>query len=209
MNMRTAIQRSGSGAAICIVLWLWLAHGVLGAPQAEWEGYASPEEAAAALAAAARSHDQAALRAILGPNSERLLSSGDRYADVEQQNRFVAAYDQKHVLVPEHPERMVLDVGPDDWPLPIPIVQRGRWHRWVFDTKAGADEIVNRRIGRNELAAIRVALSYVDAQKDYFERMKQQTGTGFYAERLISTAGRRDGLYWPAAGAPRKVRLGP
>ena len=214
MNMKTAIQRSGSEAAICIVLWLWLAHGVLGAQQAEWErlrlaGGGRGGTCRGCAVASARSHDQAALRAILGPNSERLLSSGDRYADVEQQNRFAAVYDQKHVLVPEHPERMVLDVGPDDWPLPISIVQRGRWHRWVFDTKAGADEIVNRRIGRDELSAIRVALGYVDAQKDYFERMKQQTGTGFYAERLISTAGRRDGLYWPAAEGTSESPFGP
>ena len=209
MPVRTFTRRFGSYAVICIVLWLWLAHGVLGAPQAEQESYASPEEAAAALAAAARSHDQAASRAILGPNSERLLSSGDRYADVEQQNRFAAAYDEKHVLVPDYEERMILDVGDDDWPLPIPIVQRGRWHRWVFDAKAGADELVDRRIGRDELAAIRVALSYVDAQKAYFERMKQQTGTGFYAERLISTAGRRDGLYWPAAAGTSESPFGP
>jgi hypothetical protein len=193
------MQRFGSYAGICLLLSLWLAHGSLGARRSGWEGYASPEEAAAALAAAARSHDQAALRAVLGPNSDRMLWSGDRHADVAQQNRFVTAYDEKHELVPEHEERMVLEVGHDDWPLPIPIIQRGRWHRWVFDTQAGADEIVNRRIGRDELAAIQIALSYVDAQKDYFELMKQQTGSGFYAERLISTAGRHDGLYWPAA----------
>jgi hypothetical protein len=90
---------------------------------------------------------------------------------------------------------MELDVGNNDWPLPIPIVQADG--RWRFDTRAGAQEIIDRRIGRNELAAIRVALAYADAQKDYFARMKQQTGTGYYAERLISSPGHQDGLYWP------------
>lgn len=209
MSMKASVRRFGLYAAICTVLWCGLALGVLAAPQGTPQSYASPEEAAAALATAARSHDQAALRLILGPESEKLLSSGDRYADEEQQRRFAAAYDEKHELVPEGPERMQLHVGDNDWPLPIPLVQKGRWHRWQFDTQAGAEELINRRIGRNELAAVRVALSYVDAQKDYFERMKQQTGTGFYAERLISTPGRQDGLYWPAAGSASESPFGP
>lgn len=209
MSVKASVQRIGLYAAVCMVLWCGLAHGVLAAQRGTPQSYASPEEAAAALAKAARSHDQAALQAILGPESERLLSSGDRYADEEQQRRFAAAYDEKHELVPEGPERMQLHVGDNDWPLPIPIVQRGRWHRWQFDTQAGAEEMINRRIGRNELAAIHVALSYVDAQKDYFDRMKQQTGTGFYAERLISTPGRQDGLYWPAAGGASESPFGP
>jgi hypothetical protein len=92
---------------------------------------------------------------------------------------------------------MALDVGDDDWRLPIPIVLAdGRWH---FDTTAVAQEIINRTIGHNELAAIRVALAYVAAQKDYFEQTKQATGVGSFADRLVSTAGRHDGLYWPAA----------
>jgi hypothetical protein len=207
--MRTLTQRFGWYAAICTVLWCWLAHGVLATPQSVRQGYASPEEAAAALATAARSHDQAALSTIFGSDSKNLLSSGDRYADEEQQRRFAAAFDEKHELVPKGPERMELNVGNNDWPLPIPIVQRGRWHRWFFGTKSGTEEIINRRIDRNELAAIRVALSYLDAQKDYFERMKQQTGTGFYAERLISTPGRQDGLYWTTAPGTAESPFGP
>jgi Protein of unknown function (DUF2950) len=151
------------------------------------------------LASAARSHDQATLTAILGTKSEKLLSSGDRHADEEQQRRLADAYDEKHALVTEGPECMELHIGNTDWTFPILIVQKGRWYRWFFDTESGAEEIINRRIGRNELAAIRVVLSYVDAQKDYFARMIQQTGTGVYAERLISTPGYQDGLYWTAA----------
>ena len=148
--------------------------------------------------AAARSHDTAALRTVLGPGSEALISSGDRYADAAALRRFVETYDTHHVLVPQGPERMELDVGAKDWPLPIPIVQRGS--RWYFDPLEGAQEIIDRRIGGNEIAAIRVSLAYVDAQNDYFERKKQQTGTGEYAQRLVSTPGKHDGLYWPADG---------
>jgi hypothetical protein len=196
MSMRNSGQLCSAFAVVAMALWLVSARLTSAAPQEAQQSYASPEEAAAALASATRSHDQAALRAIFGPGSEKLLSSGDRYADEEQQRRFATAYEEKHTLVPKNAERVELDVGNDDWPLPIPIVQSGG--RWQFDTHAGAEEIINRRIGRNELAAIRVALAYVEAQKAYFDRMKQQTGTGFYAQRLISTPGRQDGLYWRA-----------
>jgi hypothetical protein len=199
LTAKTMIWRIGSYAAICIALWVWLAHAGAATLRETEQTYFTPEDAAAALATAARSHDQAALRAILGAGREKLLSSGDHYADQEQQRRFAAAYDERHVLVPQGPQRIELEVGNDNWPLPILIVQKGRWDRWRFDAKSGADELVNRRIRRDESAAIRVALSYVDAQKDYFERIKQQTGEGVYAERLISRPGRQDGLYWQAA----------
>jgi hypothetical protein len=139
--------------------------------------------------------------ALFGPEGKAVVFSGDRYADAQSLHRFVDAYDAKHALVPAGPARMTLTVGENDWPLPIPLVEaNGRWH---FDTAAGAEEMVDRRIGRNELAAIRVALTYVEAQKEFFDLMKAQTGTGFYAQRLVSTPGHHDGLYWPvAAGAP-------
>jgi Protein of unknown function (DUF2950) len=201
------IRRFTFMAAISMALGLLPAQGVLAAPQPVQRSYASAEDAVAALAAAARSHDLVALRSILGPDSANLLSSGDRYADEERERHFAAAYDEKHTLVPKGAGQMTLDVGNDDWPLPIPIVQTDG--RWRFDTQAGAQEIIDRRIGRNELAAIRVSLTYVDAQKDYFDRMKQQTGAGYYAERLVSTPGRQDGLYWPATGADAESPLGP
>jgi hypothetical protein len=170
-------------------------------------GYASPEEAAAALVAAARSQDTAALRAVLGPGSEALISSGDRTADVEAGRRFADVYDAKHALVPEGTDRVILDVGPNDWPLPIPIVRRNG--QWSFDAHEGAQEIIDRRVGRNEIAAIRVSLAYVDAQQDYFDRKKQQTGTGEYAQRMVSTPGRRDGLYWPSVQGEEDSPLEP
>jgi hypothetical protein len=169
--------------------------------------FATAEEAASALAAAARAHDGAALRAIFGPDSDRLLDSGDRVDDEQAQQRFADAYDQHHEVAPQGPGRATIQVGPNDWPLPIPLVQQdGTWH---FDTAAGAQEIIDRRIGRNELETVRTMLAYVDAQQDYFDRMKQQTGTGLFAQRLVSTPGHQDGLYWPAESGAVQSPLGP
>ncbi len=195
-TMTGLIQRMAVRVCIGVVAALALMVGVYaaGPPQ---KGYASSEEAAAALAAAARSHDATALHAVLGPGSEALLNSGDRIADVEAQRRFVEAYDAKHVLVPEGADRAILNVGSNDWPLPIPIERRNG--QWSFDAHEGAQEIIDRRIGRNEIAAIRVSLAYVDAQQDYFDRKKQQTGIGEYARRIVSAPGKQDGLYWPVA----------
>jgi len=169
--------------------------------------FASAQEAATALVAALRDQKEADLRAILGPDADRVVDSGDQYADKELHQRFVALFDQKHTIEHTSAGHAELDVGPDDWPLPIPLVEsNGRWH---FDTKAGAQTIVDRRIGRNELSAIRTLLAGVDAEQDYFERTKKTTGTGVYTQRFISTPGRQDGLYWPSAEGESESPLGP
>jgi hypothetical protein len=184
--------------AACFALAAGLALAMPGAAaEPARQSFASPEDAAAAVVAAARSHDEAALRTVLGPGSEALISSGDRNADRQAQRHFVESYEAHHALVPDGTDRMILDVGTDDWPLPIPIVRQGM--RWYFNSHEGAQQIIDRRIGRNEIAAIRVSLAYVDAQNDYFDRQKQLTGIGEYAQRIVSTQGRHDGLYWPAA----------
>jgi len=158
--------------------------------------FATPDAAVASLVDTLRRGDDTALLAILGPGSEKLIHSGDPVADVETRKNFLAHYDEKHVLVPDGPDRTVLHVGADDWPLPLPIVKAGG--SWHFDSELGAQQIVDRRIGRNEIAAIRSSLAYVDAQKLYFT-MASHDGPGEYAQRLISTSGKHDGLYWPAA----------
>jgi hypothetical protein len=162
--------------------------------------FATPEEAAAALVAAARADDVAAMHDVLGPGSVALLYSGDPVADDQAREKFVAAYDAKHILAQGALGRMVLSVGKNDWPLPIPIVKdNGQWH---FDSFQGAQDLVDRRIGRNEIAAIRTSLAYVDAQKLYFSMMRGE-GSAVYAQRLASRPGFHDGLYWPAvAGQP-------
>jgi Protein of unknown function (DUF2950) len=168
--------------------------------------FATADQAAAALVAALQANDTQALYAVLGPGSEKLISSGDPYADAEGSRRFLAAYAEQHKLEPAGPDRMLLDVGSNHWQLPIPIVETaGSWH---FDSAAGAQELVNRRIGRNEISAIRTLLACVDAEKAFFALTGAQ-GHAEYAARLVSTPGKRDGLYWPAASGADESPLGP
>lgn len=164
--------------------------------------YATPEAAAQGLVDAVRLGDVVPLRKVLGPGSEALITSGDRYADAEQRKHFLESYDLRHALTPGPNGTVVLDVGENHWPLPIPLVKDG--DQWRWDSTAGARELVDRRIGRNELATIRTMLTYVDAQKAY----AAQT-SGQYAQRLIARRGTRDGLYWPAADDQPQSPLGP
>jgi Protein of unknown function (DUF2950) len=194
-------------SALVASLWLPVARAALpDAPEIQ-RSFASAEAAVTAFTAALRDHNEAGLRAILGPEADRLLDSGDRYADEELHHRFLALYDEKHAIEPKGAGRAELDVGADEWPMPIPLVEANG--RWIFDTKAGAQTIVDRRIGRNELSAIRTLLACIDAQHDYFDRAKQATGTGVYATRLVSTPGHQDGLYWTVAQGEAESPLGP
>ena len=193
--------------ALLASAWLALTPGPLAAAPLVQEVFEAPQGAVDALVAAARVDDPDALQAVLGPGSERLLFSGDPHLDAEQRRRFVAAYDRKSALVPQGPGRMTLDVGRDDWPLPIPIVQGDGG--WRFDARAGVHEIIDRRVGRNELSAIRVALACVAAQRRYFAWREHATGTGVYAQYLASRQGRHDGLYWQAAAGQPVSPLGP
>jgi hypothetical protein len=167
----------------------------------------SPDDAVAALVAALQKNDAAATGAILGPGSEKLVRSGDPVKDREEARRFLDSYAAHHALVADGTDRDVLHVGANDWPLPIPLVRRDGL--WRFDSRAGAQEIVDRRIGRNEIAAIRFCLAYVDAQKAYFDLFRQATGTGAYAQKLVSTPGNYDGLYWPSAEGTPESPLAP
>jgi len=161
------------------------------------ESFAKPEDAVAAMIGAARKDDLATLKKIAGPGAEGVLSSGDPVADRQAREHFLAQYDEKHALVPDGEDKMVLQVGADDWPMPIPLVRRDG--RWVFDGAAGADEIVYRRVGRNELGAIAVCRGFVDAQNEYASKDRDGEGAGVYAEKLVSDPGTHNGLYWPTA----------
>jgi Protein of unknown function (DUF2950) len=161
--------------------------------------FATAEEAVTALVKAARDERLENLQAILGPGSDKLLNSGDRVADTKRRQKFVAAYDERHELAAVDGS-VTLKVGNDDWPLPIPLVQADE--RWHFDTKTGVQEMIDRWVGRNEIAAIRTSLAYVDAQKAFFG-FTERNGEAQYAQRLLSSPAKFDGLYWPAAeGVP-------
>jgi hypothetical protein len=164
------------------------------------------EEATQALIGALRGGDQKALTAILGDGSQGLVSSGDPVRDKAARERFVADYDAKHHLEAGG-GKVVLVVGQDDFPFPIPIVPDGP--TWRFDTAAGREEILNRRIGQNELNTIQVCLAYVDAQREYYARDPDNNGLLQYARAFGSTPGKRDGLYWPTKPGERLSPLGP
>ena len=160
------------------------------------ESFADPEQAAAALVAALRANKLDAVMKVLGPGTEKLLSSGDPYSDAGERKRFLDSFEKKHQIAESKPGRATVLVGDGDWPLPIPIV-KGADGSWHFNAEAGAQELVDRRIGRNELAAIQACLAYVDAQKA-FHAMAEKAGQPEYAQLLASNPGRHDGLYWPS-----------
>jgi hypothetical protein len=165
------------------------------AAQPKQKSFSSPDEAAAALVEAARSGDKKSLLAVLGPEAPK-LGSGDPMQAKYERDRFVAAYEEKHELVKQGDARVTLVIGKNDWPLPIPLVKADEG--WKFDTPAGREEIINRRIGQNELNAIQVLLAVMDAQREYAAADRDGDGLLEYAQKFRSSKGKRDGLYWPA-----------
>ncbi len=176
------------------------------AAKPDQSSFPTPQDAAAALAAAARAGDTAAMVAILGPKSEALVVSGDAVADAAMRKRFVDSYDEAHEIVPGPDDTRIVQTGKDSWQLPIPLVDTA--DGWRFDAEAGNDELVARRIGANELATIQTCLAYVDAQREYYERNPEGSPLRHHAQRIASTAGKRDGLYWPAAAGEPESPLG-
>ena len=155
---------------------------------------------------AIKANDRKALLDILGPEGLPLVDSGDPVADRNTGQRFAAEYDRAHRLEGGG-GKVVLFVGADDFPFPIPLVPEGPV--WRFDTKAGKEEIVNRRIGRNELHAIQVSLAYVDAQREYYSEDRNADGLREYAQHFASATGKRDGLFWETKAGEAPSPLGP
>jgi hypothetical protein len=158
--------------------------------------FATPRQAADALIQAAEGYDLSSLTEILGPESEVILASEDPVRDKNNAAEFATKARQKNEVTvnPKNPKLATLLVGDDDWPLPIPLVQKGG--KWLFDTKAGRQEILFRRIGSNELDAIQVCRGYVDAQHEYALEKHDNAKVNQYAQRVISTPGKHDGLVW-------------
>jgi hypothetical protein len=159
--------------------------------------FATPEEALTALSTALEKDDLATLQTLLGPGSEDLLDSGDPVADKAGRAAFLAAYKAKNALIADGDDRRVLQFGADDSELPVPLVRRDG--RWYFDGAAGEDEVVYRRIGRNELGTIAVMNGFVAAQVEYAAVPHDGNPAGVFAERLMSDEGRQNGLYYPTA----------
>jgi Protein of unknown function (DUF2950) len=190
-------------AVVLVTLWR---PPCIPAAQGKQKRFASPEAAVQAFIQAGRQADKKALLEIFGPEGKDLIDSGDAVADRQNREAFLARYDEAHALVPNPDGSMTLQIGTQEWPFPIPLVKHGK--RWRFDTPAGFDEILNRRIGENELSAIQVCLAIVDAQREY--AMKDWDGDGLhpYAEKFVNDAGKKNGLYWQTQEGEEPSPLG-
>ena len=192
-----------AGAAVIIAL----AHtGVAVAASAAQKSFGSGEEAVKALAIAAKNNDEKDLLSIFGPSGKELIDSGDKVADKERRERFSKAYDEKNRLVKKGDD-LILVIGNNDWPFPIPLAKKGTG--WVFDTEKGKQEVLNRRIGENELYTIQTLLAVVDAQREYAMKDRNKNGLLEYAQKFVSDAGKKNGLYWETKAGEAQSPLGP
>ncbi|HTS25279.1 MAG TPA: DUF2950 domain-containing protein [Bryobacteraceae bacterium] len=158
--------------------------------------FATPKEAADALVAAAEHNDTAALMKVLGPASKDIVESGDPAEDKSGRAQFAERAHARMRVDPEpgNPDRAVVIVGQDDWPFPVPLYRKAG--RWSFDAARGRTEILARRIGRNEMGAIEVCRGYVEAQMAYAAHDRNGDGMLQYAQKIVSSSGKKDGLYW-------------
>lgn len=170
------------------------------------QAFKTPDDAATALVRAARADDVASLLNVLGPDGRAIVSSGDQVADAETRKSFVDAYDVKHQIAFEGDNKAIMIVGLEEFPFPIPLMRKD--DMWRFDAAAGRDEILFRRIGKNELDAIQSSLAYVDAQREYAEKDRTGAGPNIYAQRIVSQPGKKDGLYWPTSQGEDPSPLG-
>src|SRR4029453_18615560 len=198
MNMKNLPMRSrirmflGVSAAMALASLCALALNA--AEPAPARVFDTPQQAADALVAAAESGDPATLLALFGPDGKDLITSGDKVDDAAKLSKFAELAKAQMRISMEGPKKATVVVGPEDWPLPVPIVQtQGKWR---FDAKAGRREILARRIGGNELDAIELLRGYVEAQFDYVTEQHDPSGIRQYAQKFLSTPGKHDGLSW-------------
>lgn len=168
-------------------------------PAAPLTTFADAESAAAAMVEALRTPDREALAGMFGIDLDEFVPPEDMEVERADVEKFLAAYDASHRLITDTPGKAILAVGEEEWTFPVPIAEDGG--QWVFDIDVGRDEMAIRRIGRNELAAIQAVLAYCDAQFEYAQKDRNGDGLLEYAQKVLSTEGQRDGLYWPGEGA--------
>jgi len=169
--------------------------------------FGSPQAAVSALVAADKADDIKALSSILGPDADQILSSGDPVADKTARDDFARRYQEMHRLEYDDQGRVILYVGANNWPVPIPIVKKNSG--WVFDMAAGKDELLYRRIGRNELFTIKVLEDLADAQAEYASEARDGESTNQFAQKILSDPGKHNGLYWEAAEGQPESPIGP
>lgn len=191
-----------SKLAAVAILWTGCFSVQSMAQQPGQKTFSSPEEASDALVFAAQTNDEKAMLAILGPAGKPIVSSGDETEDASSRAHFAQKYQEMHRLVKEPDGSTNLYIGAENWPTPIPIVSKG--NSWYFDTKAGEKEILYRRIGRNEMSALRVCQELVAAEKEYYSNQHNE-----YAQKFFSDDGQHNGLYWKAAEGEPQSPIGP
>jgi hypothetical protein len=181
--------------------------GMAQAADLKQKTFKSPDAAAKALVDATRADDVKALEALFGPGSQDIISSGDEVDDTRGRDMFVKAYGDAHRLEKAGENKRILYVGKDDWPMPVPIVKTGK--QWHFQTEEGRQEILSRRIGKNEIGAIQTCLAIVDAEKEYATLDRDNDQLLEYTPKFASEKGKKDGLYWQAAPGEPLSPLGP
>ena len=187
-------------AATCILVAACLPARLMGQQQGQ-KTFSSAQEASSALMTAARNNDEKAMLQILGPDAKQIVYSGDDAEDARGRSVFVQKYQEMHRLVKEPDGTTTLYIGAENWPTPIPLANKG--NSWYFDTDAAKKEILYRRVGMNELSAIRVSHELAASEKEYWANHNQ------YAPKIYSDDGQQDGLYWKAAAGQQKSPIGP
>jgi hypothetical protein len=178
-----------------------------GAKAEAQRAFATPEEAVAGLVDAVRAGSAERVLQVMGSASKSWLFSGDKVADAAEWKRFLEAYDKKNSITREGDGKAVLNAGDGDWSFPAPVVKQG--DKWVFDSQAGREEVLNRRVGRNELDTMQTLLAIVDAQREYAAHDTDGNGLADYAVKFRSSPGKKDGLYWPTKAGEPPSPLGP
>jgi len=210
MTLNIIVKNKRSKGLYCLMTTLMAALTLFSSYQKadaqQQQTFRSPEEAVKSMVEAVKANNVTALSAIFGPEGKELIFSGDAVADKTGRERFVKAYDEKHKLVKETDNKVTLIIGDNEWPFPIPLVKKDE--TWAFDTMAGKEELLNRRIGRNELNTIQVCLAYVDAQREYALKDRDGNGLNDYAQKFVSTEGKKDGLYWKTSEGEEPSPLG-
>jgi hypothetical protein len=198
------MQRFFTIAALAAFLGLSLTACTTSTPEQQ-KGYKSPSDAVEALVTALKTDDDKGLLLVLGPEAKELIFSGDEVADRTIRQKFVEAYDEKNSIEADG-DRFLLVIGENDWPFTIPLVEKNG--KWMFDSAGGKEEILNRRIGKNELDTIQVLLAIVDAQREYAMEDRDGDSLMEYAQKFSSDPGEKNGLYWPTEEGEESSPLG-
>ncbi len=204
MNNRQILAVYSLGGIFAAAVVMLVVGAVMAASEPKL--FDSGQDAVNAFVTALRDKNRDELLTIFGSDANDLIDSGDKVADARARAKFLKAYDERHALESDGND-LCLVVGPNDWPFPIPIVRDGQ--EWVFDANAGREEILNRRIGRNELDAMQVMLAIVDAEREYAMRNCASGGLPEYAQKFMSDPNTKDGLYWPTKEGEEPSPLGP